>query len=56
MPVFLSHKREDSVRAVEIARYLEAHQVKCYVDVIDTAVGQTTSQAYCCRALLAVLI
>ncbi|MCD5401358.1 toll/interleukin-1 receptor domain-containing protein [candidate division NPL-UPA2 bacterium] len=35
--VFISHKKEDSSNAAQIARYLEIHdEVSCYVDVLDS--------------------
>lgn len=41
MPVFLSHKREDTNQTLFIANYLRSHSIKCYVDVFDPEL-QTT--------------
>jgi len=41
MPVFISHKREDTERAAEIAAYLKLQGVSCYLDVTDPSI-QTT--------------
>lgn len=41
MPVFLSHKREDKPKALEIAQYLRNKSIQCYVDVLDPEL-QTT--------------
>lgn len=41
MPVFLSHKREDKDRTIEIAAYLKGKDVICYVDAFDPLL-QTT--------------
>lgn len=36
MPVFISHKYEDSGIANDIARYLTDRKVLCYIDLVDT--------------------
>lgn len=41
MPVFLSHKREDKQKALDIARYLKIHEIDSYVDVLDPALQST---------------
>lgn len=41
MPVFLSHKKEDTGQTLAIANYLRAKQVICYVDVLDPSVKTT---------------
>jgi len=41
MPVFLSHKREDKPKALEIANYLKSNDIYCYIDVLDSEL-QTT--------------
>lgn len=41
MPVFISHKKEDSGKALEIAEYLRLRNVKCYIDVLDPALKST---------------
>lgn len=41
MPVFLSHKREDKDKTIEIASYLKGKGVICYVDAFDPTL-QTT--------------
>jgi hypothetical protein len=41
MPVFLSHKREDEIKTLEIANYLRQNDIICYVDVLDPTL-QTT--------------
>ena len=41
MPVFISHKREDTGKAAEIAAYLSRKSVKCYIDLTDSSI-QTT--------------
>lgn len=41
MPVFLSHKREDTNQTLSIAKYLRAKDVTCYVDVLDPYVKTT---------------
>ena len=42
MPVFLSHKREDKPKALEIAKYFKDKNILCYVDVLDPEL-QTTN-------------
>ncbi len=41
MPVFLSHKREDKAKALEIESYLKVRGVRCYVDVMDPDLQST---------------
>lgn len=41
MPVFLSHKREDTEVAVRIGRYLTSNGVVCYIDVLDPTLKTT---------------
>jgi hypothetical protein len=41
MPVFLSHKKEDGTKTLQIAAYLKSKGVTCYVDAFDTEL-QTT--------------
>ena len=41
MPVFLSHKKEDRIKTLQIASYLGSKKVLCYVDIFDPEL-QTT--------------
>jgi len=41
MPVFVSHKREDKDKALEISSYLQRCGVACYVDILDPALKTT---------------
>lgn len=41
MPVFLSHKRQDKIRTLDIANYLREKGVRCYVDVLDPDLHST---------------
>lgn len=41
MPVFISHKREDTAHASLIAAYLQRNNVICYIDAADSLI-QTT--------------
>ncbi|MEX8499092.1 toll/interleukin-1 receptor domain-containing protein [Leptothrix ochracea] len=41
MPVFLSHKREDSEATLRIASYLRNAGITCYVDVLDPSIKST---------------
>ena len=41
MPVFLSHKREDTNATLLLAHYLERNGVICYVDVLDESTKTT---------------
>ena len=62
MPVFLSHKREDTVLTLSVARYLQSKQVKCYVDAFDLSLQTTDditkhlmSRVRACSHLMAVV-
>jgi hypothetical protein len=41
MPVFISHKREDTKQAEAIKNYLSFYKIECYIDVTDPLI-QTT--------------
>lgn len=41
VPVFMSHKREDKERALQIAEYFRRHSIVCYVDVLDPTLKTT---------------
>ena len=41
MPVFLSHKREDTPKTLEIANYLKSNGISCYVDALDSDLKST---------------
>lgn len=41
MPVFLSHKREDKTKAMEIHEYLKQNRVPSYIDVLDPELQST---------------
>jgi hypothetical protein len=41
MPVFLSHKREDTEHAQAIGAYLTRRSVKCYIDIADPSIQAT---------------
>lgn len=41
MPVFISHKREDTNQALKIAEFLRVRRVICYVDVLDPMLPQS---------------
>jgi hypothetical protein len=41
MPVFLSHKREDTEATLRIANYLRNSGILCYVDVLDPTIKST---------------
>ena len=41
MPVFISHKSSDKLKAIEIANYLTNRGVKSYIDVFDPMLQST---------------
>lgn len=41
MPVFISHKREDTDQAAAVAQYLGRRNVVCYLDVLDPKLKTT---------------
>jgi hypothetical protein len=41
VPVFLSHKREDTEPTLRIANYLRNAGIQCYVDVLDPSIKST---------------
>ena len=41
MPVFLSHKREDTEATLRIANYLRNAGIHCYIDVLDPSIKST---------------
>jgi hypothetical protein len=41
VPVFISHKSEDTSNAIMIANYLRSRGVQCYVDVLDPTIKTT---------------
>lgn len=62
MPVFISHKKEDSVAATKIYNYLAEKGVKAYLDVLDPATRTASditelilSRLNICTHLMAVL-
>jgi hypothetical protein len=62
MPVFPSHKREDTAEALYIGRYLRDRGVICYIDVMDPTIATTEdltqllrSRVRTCTHLMAVV-
>jgi TIR domain len=41
VPVFLSHKREDTEPTLRVAKYLRNAGIECYVDVLDPSIKST---------------
>jgi len=41
MPVFLSHKLEDTTQTIRIKTFLEGEGINCYVDTLDPATKST---------------
>lgn len=42
MPVFISHKKADRNKAIQIADYLRNHQIICYIDELDPSLKTTS--------------
>lgn len=62
MPVFISHKREDTKYALWVKATLEQQSVKCYVDVMDPELRTTDdltatlmARIHMCTHLMAVV-